>query len=140
MVGLGAVVGGEGDPPALGARLRWARLQAGISQEELAERVGLSVRTISSLERGRTRRPYPRTIRLLTGALPLVEAPRVPDRGAAHSTVPRQLPAGVRRFVGRRREQRVLDALADEARASGTGMVISVIGGTAGVGKTALAV
>src|SRR5690242_11688541 len=113
MVGLGAVDRGPGDSLPLGIRVRQARLQAGISQEELAERVGLSVRAISDLERGHTRHPYPRTVHLLMGALSLMEAPRVPDSGAPRLTVPRQLPADVRRFIGRRREQRVLDALAD---------------------------
>src|SRR5205814_5175932 len=60
---------GSGETPLVGARLRKARLAAGISQEELAERTGLSVRAISNLERGQTRRPYPHTLRVLTDAL-----------------------------------------------------------------------
>ncbi|TML21885.1 MAG: helix-turn-helix domain-containing protein, partial [Actinobacteria bacterium] len=35
---------GSGETRLFGARLRTARLAAGISQEELAERTGLSVR------------------------------------------------------------------------------------------------
>src|SRR2546430_15047907 len=58
----------------VGGRLRRARITAGLSQEELAERSGVSVRAISDLERGRTRRPYPRSIRLLASALRLPEA------------------------------------------------------------------
>jgi tetratricopeptide (TPR) repeat protein len=54
--------------------------------------------------------------------------------------VPRQLPAPVRHFVGRVAELAVLTGLADEvAEVAGT-VVISAIDGTAGVGKTAVAV
>ena len=48
-----------------GQWLREQREDAGLSQEELANRSGLSVRTVSSLERGSIRTPHPRTIRLL---------------------------------------------------------------------------
>ncbi|WP_433045799.1 BTAD domain-containing putative transcriptional regulator [Dactylosporangium sp. CS-033363] len=41
-----------------GARLRRHRVAAGLSQRELAERVGLSVAAIRDLEQGRTRRPH----------------------------------------------------------------------------------
>ena len=58
-------------------------------------------------------------------------------------TVPRQLPTRVPHFAGRAGELALLDGVLDEAasdRAAGaTGVVISAIGGTAGVGKTALA-
>jgi tetratricopeptide (TPR) repeat protein len=54
--------------------------------------------------------------------------------------VPRQLPAATSHFVGRLDELNALSGLLDQVR-DGTGaVVISVIGGTAGVGKTALAV
>jgi transcriptional regulator with XRE-family HTH domain len=40
------------DPPGgLGARLRARRQAAGLSQQELAERAGLSIRAVSDLER-----------------------------------------------------------------------------------------
>ncbi|HEV8558253.1 MAG TPA: BTAD domain-containing putative transcriptional regulator [Actinophytocola sp.] len=55
---------------------------------------------------------------------------------APASTTPRQLPADVASFTGREQE---LAQLADLAAASGS-VVISAIHGTAGVGKTALAV
>jgi tetratricopeptide (TPR) repeat protein len=52
---------------------------------------------------------------------------------------PRQLPLAVRRFTGRRAELKALSDLAGEVgRAAGTS-VIATICGTAGVGKTALA-
>ena len=66
----------------------------------------------------------------------------VPAGGSdAVRVVPQQLPAAVARFAGRSGELRVLAGLAEQA-ASGAGgtVVISAIGGTAGVGKTALAV
>jgi tetratricopeptide (TPR) repeat protein len=57
---------------------------------------------------------------------------------AAGVVVPRQLPPAVRSFVGRQAELCLLDELAGQAGGPGT-VVISTIGGTAGVGKTALA-
>ncbi|WP_280406300.1 ATP-binding protein [Nocardia brasiliensis] len=53
--------------------------------------------------------------------------------------VPRQLPAHVPHFVGRAEELRRLTALLDTAD-DGVPVVISAINGTAGIGKTALAV
>jgi DNA-binding SARP family transcriptional activator len=52
--------------------------------------------------------------------------------------VPRQLPGPVPRFVGRTKELATLDRLLDPAAAARRTVVISAIGGTAGVGKTAL--
>lgn len=40
-----------------------------MTQEELSDRSGLSIRTISDLERGRTTTPQRRSIELLTAAL-----------------------------------------------------------------------
>lgn len=55
--------------------------------------------------------------------------------------VPRQLPATVRHFTGRVRELMTLTRMSSTtAPAAGGGAMISVISGTAGVGKTALAV
>jgi DNA-binding SARP family transcriptional activator/Tfp pilus assembly protein PilF len=67
--------------------------------------------------------------------------------GAAGDTAPavrplapaRQLPPAIRQFAGRTQELAVLSALADQA-ASGNAAVVCAISGTAGVGKTALAV
>ena len=54
--------------------------------------------------------------------------------------VPRQLPAAARHFTGRARELAELSRLLDQPRQDGPGtVVISAIGGTAGVGKTTLA-
>ena len=49
--------------------LRALREQAGMTQEELAERAGLTSHAISALERGVRTRPYPHTIRSLAQAL-----------------------------------------------------------------------
>jgi DNA-binding SARP family transcriptional activator len=59
-------------------------------------------------------------------------------------TVPAQLPAAVRAFTGRGAEQARLDAIASQAgrgsTTSAASMVIAVVSGTAGIGKTALVV
>jgi transcriptional regulator with XRE-family HTH domain len=47
------------------------RLEASLSQAELAERAGLSARAIADLEQGRRRSPYPQTIRQLAHGLSL---------------------------------------------------------------------
>ena len=75
---------------SFGALLRRHRLALGLTQEELAERAGLSGRAISDLERGLKQSPHPSTIRLLvsglqldpTGAEELVAAVRSPGRKA----------------------------------------------------------
>lgn len=67
-----------------------------------------------------------------------------PGPGAARGEpeeVPRQLPAGVRYFTGRASELTALTGLLNQVGQDAPGTVlISAIGGTAGVGKTALAV
>jgi DNA-binding SARP family transcriptional activator/tetratricopeptide (TPR) repeat protein len=57
---------------------------------------------------------------------------------APASPGPRQLPAAVAGFTGRAAELAALTGMLDHTRTPGT-VVISAIGGTAGVGKTALA-
>jgi DNA-binding SARP family transcriptional activator len=61
-----------------------------------------------------------------------------PETGPARVT-PRQLPPAVRQFVGRADELRQLDNLVEAAANTGGTVVISAIDGTAGIGKTALA-
>lgn len=53
----------------LGERLRRQRVEAGLTQEELAQKSGLSVRAISDMERGRTRRPRRSTLSQIVAAL-----------------------------------------------------------------------
>ncbi|WP_433534355.1 ATP-binding protein [Micromonospora sp. CA-249363] len=55
-----------------------------------------------------------------------------------HRSIPRQLPAGVSRFVGRTNELAALDAALDAPDSTGT-IIISAISGAGGIGKTALA-
>jgi tetratricopeptide (TPR) repeat protein len=54
--------------------------------------------------------------------------------------VPRQLPAAVRGFAGRSEHVRMLNDLAGEAALAGSAVIVAAIHGTAGVGKTTLAV
>ena len=57
--------------PHFGALLRQFRLDAGMTQQELAERAKLSVEAISTLERGARTRPHRETVVLLGRALEL---------------------------------------------------------------------
>src|SRR5579863_582875 len=70
----------------------------------------------------------------------VVERGQGPADGRAPAGVPRQLPPAPRQFVGRAEELKALSELLDRVAGSGGAAVISAIGGTAGVGKTALAV
>jgi predicted ATPase/transcriptional regulator with XRE-family HTH domain len=62
--------------PSFGVLLRRHREAAGLSQEELAERAGVSWQAIGALERGERQRPYPATVRGLAEALGLSEEER----------------------------------------------------------------
>jgi DNA-binding SARP family transcriptional activator len=67
-------------------------------------------------------------------------APGRSDQAAApENVVPRQLPAATRHFTGRAEALKALGALAAEAAEASQATVISVIDGTAGIGKTTLA-
>jgi transcriptional regulator with XRE-family HTH domain len=57
-----------------GTVLRGYRTTRGLTQEELADRSGLSVRAIRNLEIGRTERPRRHSITLLASALRLADA------------------------------------------------------------------
>src|SRR5205085_5268538 len=61
---------------AFGDLVKRYRLAAGLSQEALAERAGLSARTISDLERGVKQAPYRDTVTLLARGLGLAPAQR----------------------------------------------------------------
>jgi DNA-binding SARP family transcriptional activator/tetratricopeptide (TPR) repeat protein/DNA-binding transcriptional regulator YiaG len=73
-----------------------------------------------------------------------VAAGQPPDRAApgtpASPAGPRQLPAVVPQFTGRASELAMLSRLADQAAGTAGTVVISAIGGMAGIGKTTLAV
>lgn len=59
-----------------GELLRHYRVAAGLTQEQLAELAGLSVRGLSDLERGLHRAPHPATVNQLADALALAQADR----------------------------------------------------------------
>jgi tetratricopeptide (TPR) repeat protein/transcriptional regulator with XRE-family HTH domain len=135
-----------------GAQVRVHRQRLGMTQEELAARTGVSVRSIHRLETGYTERPRAGTVGLLADAFGLAGADRdqfcqsaiepadEADDAAAHSRpVPAQLPADVAGFAGRTDQLNRLTRLLDDGDMPTT-VVISAIAGTAGVGKTALAV
>ncbi|MGC5344786.1 BTAD domain-containing putative transcriptional regulator [Streptomyces sp. DT171] len=56
---------------SFGERLRSFRGRAGLTQRELAERAGVSVRVLRDIEHGRVRRPQTRTVRRLADVLGL---------------------------------------------------------------------
>ena len=150
--------------------LRLLRDRAGLTQEELAGAAHLGVNTVSELERGRHHKCQKKTARLLAAALDLTGLVRELFIGAAGGLVPaaevlaatpkppaaawgvlqgclvpRELPADVTGFTGRVSELAELDRLLPAATEPGAGgvpgpVVISVVSGTAGAGKTALAV
>jgi DNA-binding SARP family transcriptional activator len=61
-------------------------------------------------------------------------------RPRSAADMPRQLPAPVPQFTGRGKELAALTRLLDQAARAAPAVAISAIGGTAGVGKTALAI
>jgi DNA-binding XRE family transcriptional regulator len=78
-----------------GQLLRGHRLTAGWTQEELAERSGVSAHAISVLESGR-RRPRLSSLAALATGLGLGQAERDRLIGAANADVPDATPAGPR--------------------------------------------
>jgi predicted ATPase/transcriptional regulator with XRE-family HTH domain/Flp pilus assembly protein TadD len=70
------------DGNAFGDRLRSLRERAGLTQEELANRAGLTPNAVSALERGTRTRPYPHTVRSLADAMKLSESERAVFIGA----------------------------------------------------------
>lgn len=120
------------------------RTDAGLSQQELAERAGLGVDTIGALERGTRRRPHPQTLRALRSALSLspedhkrllAAAAREPAGGAASSRVPEPRagipPDPIAHFVGREDELAELGVLLLRSGRVG-------VHGLGGTGKTQL--
>jgi transcriptional regulator with XRE-family HTH domain len=132
-----------------GELVRSLRERALLTQEQLAERSGLNVRTIRRFETDvRAKRPQSASLRQLAAALgldaagqavlvaaargePVPVGRRVP-KGASPSM--RQLPAPPPQFTGRDADLAALEAVRNQP-----GTVIVAIDGTAGIGKTALA-
>jgi predicted ATPase/DNA-binding XRE family transcriptional regulator len=78
------------DALCFGDVLRCYRVAAGLTQEALADRSGLSTRGISDLERGRRTWPRKDTVRLLLAALQLTDSERTAFlRAARRPTTPR---------------------------------------------------
>ncbi|WP_370422221.1 tetratricopeptide repeat protein [Streptomyces sp. QH1-20] len=132
----------------LGQRLRALRLGAGLSQEQLAEAAGISVRALADLERGRTRGPQRHTVQALSRALGLdpdgarsLEAAAAPGRNRARpATGPAapnvlSLPRNVGDFTAR---DHALDAVAGAV--DPVDPPVAVVAGAPGLGKTAFAV
>jgi transcriptional regulator with XRE-family HTH domain len=133
----------------LRALLQRHRLTAGLSQEVLAERAGLSKRGISDLERGLRQAPYLATIRRLAEALDLPEPERAmllaaSRRAAAPTAEPtpteppaphrpgHNLPHQLTSFIGRDRD------FAELRRLLGCSPLLTLTG-PGRVGKTRLA-
>lgn len=127
-----------------GARLRQLREAAGLTQEELASRAGLTAKAISMLERGERRHPYPNTVRSLAGALGLSEE----ERATLMAAVPRQdgvpstaqvarlesaLPLPPTLLVGREQALREVTGLLSRPEVR-----LLTLTGVGGVGKTRL--
>jgi tetratricopeptide (TPR) repeat protein/transcriptional regulator with XRE-family HTH domain len=140
--------GAGASPPARRDRLTQRRRALGLTQDQLAGLLNVERTTVGRWERGEAQ-PLPWLRPKLASAL-RVSADRVdelltPGRAPAGpdgpmAGVPRLLPAAVTDFTGRAYELQALTQMLDQAGTGGPGtVVISAIGGTAGVGKTALA-
>lgn len=149
-----APAGPAGEHLTFGDLLRGYRLSAGLSQEALSERSGLSVDAVAALERGRRRSPRAATVRLLCDGLRVSDADRellvrAADRRTRPSppAVPQTphvplatqvrdgLPDLADEFVGRTEERaEVVARLADPT------VRLLTLTGFGGVGKTRLAV
>lgn len=136
-----------------GSVLRQLRVDASLTQASLAERAGISARTISDLERGKATVPHPDTALRLARALELTGVARsqfeaaarrravsgtpAPDRGGM-----RMLPRDSGTFTGRDDELKELPGWADAGAEPASGGLpgIYAVSGMAGVGKTAFVV
>jgi tetratricopeptide (TPR) repeat protein/transcriptional regulator with XRE-family HTH domain len=133
-----------------GGIVRANRVRLSITQEELAGKTGLGVRTVRGIETGRIATPRQGTVRLLAEAFGLGGAERDRFYQAARAgtdtvdrdrrPVPAQLPADVAGFTGRTDQLRRLTAALDGYGDGPGPVMITAVAGTAGVGKTALAV
>src|SRR5581483_8375559 len=132
------------DNPPLGRLLRRHRASAVLTQEELAERAGISVRTISYVERGLRASVHRDTAERLAEALGLPEPLRLEFEAAAHGrrgprtaaalTGPFGVPAQLTSLIGREHELGLI------ASALESGARLVTITGPGGVGKTRLAI
>jgi tetratricopeptide (TPR) repeat protein/transcriptional regulator with XRE-family HTH domain len=131
------------DRGVFGDALRRLRAEAGLTQEQLAEAAGVSPRAVSDLERGVNRTARRPTARLLADALGLAGSARADFEAAAAGQRPagraaHTLPRDAAAFTGRAAE--LAEVAAAAAEAEDGALSVCVIGGMAGIGKTALAV
>ncbi|MBV9355561.1 MAG: XRE family transcriptional regulator [Chloroflexi bacterium] len=140
---------GGHDAAAVGALLKRFRLRAGLSQEALADRAGLSPAAIGALEQGSRRRPRPYTLSALAVALTLSEAELEALQQAAERarhpttssepapTTVHHLPNPPTALIGREAEvQTVVDLLTG----SSPPVRLLTLLGPGGVGKSRLAI
>lgn len=123
---------------AVGSLLLRHREAAGLTQEELAERAGLSARSVSDIERGLRTRLYPDTAARLAAALSLEDPERSRFLDLARGQRQRRdqtsgLPKPLTSLVGRESEVRTVIATLD------SGCRLVSITGLGGIGKTRLA-
>ena len=137
----------------LAALVRHFRLTAGLNREELAERTGLSVRTISDFERDMRTMPRLETIRMLADGLGLSASDRAALIAAARPELttnpaaprtnaptnlgasPGGLPKPLGALIGRERERADIGSML-----SGATPRLITLTGPGGVGKTRLAI
>src|SRR5215207_3319490 len=132
-------------PTAIGHRLKRLRASEGLTQEELAERAGVSARLVSDLERGAILRPRRDTVRMLADGLRLTGAERdgftATARGWTEGDTPGGPPLGrtglplpPTSLVGRSRELAAATSLLLQPETR-----LLTLTGPGGVGKTRLA-
>ena len=130
-----------------GMLLRRHRLAAGLSQEALAERAGISTNGVSALERGYRRTPQRETLGLLVEALALGGERRNEFEAAAAGPTPRigslkvyprpdaqasNLPLALTSFIAREAELHDITTMLNEHR-------LVTLTGVGGIGKTRMA-
>jgi transcriptional regulator with XRE-family HTH domain/tetratricopeptide (TPR) repeat protein len=134
--------------PSFGALLKTLRGAAGLTQEALAERAGLSVRGLQDLERGHSRRPRRDTVELLAAALGLSGADRATLVAAAQArpsetdqavaAPPPPLAAPMVPLIGRAHELDMLQRFLGGAPDPVGSAPVLLLAGEPGMGKTRL--
>ena len=99
-----------------GPLLRGYRSASGLTQEDLAERSGVSVRAIADMERGRTARPFRHSVHRLADALELRAAEREQLENACRSVAASILPAAGPDANGAAADRRPLTAQPEDGR------------------------